>query len=84
MPHDITWLNISVIYRRILLFLHIAQSFQDLGSHLVNLVNRKTQVTSCIILQVFTFKQLHQCVEQSLLSSVVKFELNNVGVVERF
>ena len=82
MPHDVAWLNISMIYRRILLLLHIAERFQNLRRHLIDFINWKTEITSCVVLQVFPFKKFHQGIEQSLLSAVVKLELHYVRMME--
>ena len=84
MPHDVAWLDVSMIYWWILFLLHIAECFQNLSCHLIDFVNRQTQVASGVVLQVLAFKKLHQSIEQSLLSAVVKLELYDVRVVERF
>ena len=70
--------------RRILFFLHIDQCAQYLCSHLVHLIDRKTKVSSCVVLQVFTFQQLHQRIEQALCGAVIELKLHDVVMVERF
>ena len=84
MPHDITWLDVSVINWRILLLLHIFQCSKYLDSHLIYLINRQTKVTPGIILKVFSFKKLHQGIEQSLLSSINIFKFNDIRMMKRF
>ena len=83
-PHDITWLDVSVINWRILLLLHIFQCSKYLDSHLIYLINRQTKVTPGIILKVFSFKKLHQGIEQSLLSSINIFKFNDIRMMKRF